>query len=257
MANRPLEYSPEERRLRRIGPRNSPRYVTFSSGLDPDDLLLIAAHDLRSPLAAAKLQAGRIERVQRSGKQMSTSELASVSSTISRAIDHAFVLIDDLLLAGRGTGGGTVASTVAELEAIVREVVNLQREALKVAGCRVTFRRGRRLSGEARGCWKAGAVRMIVSNLLRNVIRHAPGSPVTITMNRRGDQLRLVFSDRGPGLPGGDLEPAAPRQKHTHGLGLWIVQRAVHDLNGTLTILSRRGQGLSFDIRIPGFAPEP
>ena len=254
VVNRSIADLPENRRPPRMGPKPSPHQAASSSGLDPNDLLLIAAHDLRSPLAAAKLQTGRIERLQRSGKQLSSSELASVSATISRALDRAFALIDDILVSGHGIGGGMVARTVAEVEEVVRDVVDLQREALKVAGCRVSFRRSRRLSRECPGCWNTRALRMIVSNLLRNVIRHAPASPVIIALTRQGEHLRLVFSDRGPGLPGDSLEPAASPQTHTHGLGLWIVQRAVRDLNGTLTTVNRPGQGLSFDILIPGFA---
>lgn len=63
--------------------------------------------------------------------------------------------------------------------------------------------------------------------------------------------------DRGPGLREDSLAAGPVPEDHTYGLGLWIVQRAVLDLGGTLSIRNRPGYGLSFDIAIPGFEVLP
>jgi len=84
-------------------------------------------------------------------------------------------------------------------------------------------------------------------------------APILITLARRGDRLGIRFSDRGPGLPEdrGPEQLVPPRRgvgprAEIHGLGLWIVRRAVHRLHGRLRIHSRAGAGVTFDIELPG-----
>jgi len=61
------------------------------------ELMPMAAHDLRSPLAAIKMNATALERRWRTGERPSGAEWAAIVSRISRAADSACALVDDLL----------------------------------------------------------------------------------------------------------------------------------------------------------------
>jgi len=65
----------------------------------------------------------------------------------------------------------------------------------------------------------------VLTNLLANAERHAPGSPVRVAAFRRGDRVDIRLRDFGPGvrsgLEGAVLE-AGTRDERTGGLGLGL-----------------------------------
>jgi hypothetical protein len=63
----------------------------------------MAAHDLRNPLAAIKMQAQRMERRSGQGVALSPLDLATVFRQISACADYAFELIDELLSGESGS----------------------------------------------------------------------------------------------------------------------------------------------------------
>lgn len=81
----------------------------------------------------------------------------------------------------------------------------------------------------------------VVTNLLANAARHAPGSPVRVTARRDGEQVVVLVRDFGPGVPEGDLSfvftrgargDASPGQ----GLGLHICRHLLAAEKGTISI---------------------
>jgi two-component system, OmpR family, sensor histidine kinase KdpD len=242
----------------RAGARKAPR---FSTGAEQRarELVLVAAHDLRAPLAAVMMQLARVRRQWQAGRSLTRVEWEATLGRMEGTIDRAFTLIDDVLTVAhlQGQSCGETGGPIIDIEAVVQDAIELQREALERARCTVALDRdrGRRA---LRGAWNRGHLVRIFSNLLRNVIRHAPGAPVRITLGRRGDRLRILFADRGPGLPR-DFDARAIGQSGNeqaeagiHGLGLWIVGRAVAELGGRLSIDTEHGEGVAFDLELPG-----
>lgn len=224
------------------------------------ELLTMAAHDLRSPLAVLKMIASRVIWRWRAGEEPTGGEWVEIVMSMSRTADDAFSLIDDLLAMERLAQDDRAAPTpsVIDVEKVVEEAIAHQSEILDRARCKVTVVRHKGLR-HARGAWDRGYLLRVLWNLLRNVARHAPGAPVNVTLARRaGNRLGIVFADRGPGL----REPAAGRTDNritdtlsktaSHGLGLWIVRRAIEHLDGRLQIRNTPGRGLAFDIELPG-----
>jgi two-component system, OmpR family, sensor kinase len=73
----------------------------------------------------------------------------------------------------------------------------------------------------------------IVTNLLVNCERHAPGAPVTVTARRRGNVVTVEVRDEGPGLPReGERTDNGPGS----GLGLPISRRLAATQGGHLTL---------------------
>ena len=73
----------------------------------------------------------------------------------------------------------------------------------------------------------------IVTNLLVNCERHAPGAPVTVTARRSDGFVTVEVRDEGPGLP-----PEGVRRQATpgSGLGLPISRRLATTQGGLLTL---------------------
>jgi signal transduction histidine kinase len=82
----------------------------------------------------------------------------------------------------------------------------------------------------------------IVQEALTNCARHAGASRVGVTVERRGDAIRLVVADDGVGMP-----PTGRRE----GFGLIGIEERLRELGGTLSIQSGKGEGTRLDMSLP------
>jgi len=104
----------------------------------------------------------------------------------------------------------------------------------------------------------------IFENLLENAIRHAVTDEVVVTIKAQslGEEIEIVFSDNGPGIPYDDQPHIFERFYRVHkdrsriagggtGLGLSIVKHIVLAHGGVIVVESVPGQGAAFKIRLP------
>lgn len=106
----------------------------------------------------------------------------------------------------------------------------------------------------------------IVRNLLTNAVEHSPADVIVeIHAHRRDDQLWLVVTDQGPGLPEDMAEHAfgAFRSSRSEngaqhlGLGLHIVQLHTHALGGQCEIATRATGGTEATVTLPWRNAQP
>ncbi|HVU50175.1 MAG TPA: HAMP domain-containing sensor histidine kinase [Polyangia bacterium] len=221
------------------------------------ELLWMAAHDLSAPLGAIRMHLRAKER-QQAREPLTGAEWLAALGRIDRLVESAQAMIDDVLAVERlrqNPARAPAAPTMVDAERVLGEVVATQAVALRRAGCSVFVKRGDDL-GPVRGRWNPVSMERLFSNLIQNVVRHAPGAPIEVSFARRDDDLQIHFADGGPGLPLDGGEPAVAFSESSlgedgHGLGLWIVYRIVAEMGGEITMQSRAGKGLSFDIRLP------
>jgi signal transduction histidine kinase len=107
-------------------------------------------------------------------------------------------------------------------------------------------------------------LRHIFGNLITNAVKYSPaGSPVCFTAHRDDTDAVFEVRDTGIGIPKEDLPQlfeAFFRCSNVEdipgtGLGLVIVKRCVDLHGGNLNLVSKVGQGTTFTIRLPLFAP--
>jgi two-component system, OmpR family, sensor histidine kinase AdeS len=105
-------------------------------------------------------------------------------------------------------------------------------------------------------------LRQIVSAVLANARRYAPGSGVLRITTRQNAQFAMLeIVDHGPGLPEGSEELAfdrfwrgeASRNRNTggSGLGLAVVRAIVEAHGGHATLTNHAGGGAAFTMRLP------
>ena len=106
-----------------------------------------------------------------------------------------------------------------------------------------------------------GVLASLLSNLLRNAIKHMGDRPrrqIRVRVAARYDRVRFEVDDSGPGLPP-DLLPDAfdpyVRGSGTRepglGLGLATVRRLVEGHDGRYGVSSRLGEGSLFWFELP------
>jgi signal transduction histidine kinase len=103
-------------------------------------------------------------------------------------------------------------------------------------------------------------MREVLTNLLTNSIKYAPGSAIRIASHINSDQLIIEYSDSGPGISAEAANdvftpfhriPAQSKSASGTGMGLYIVKKIVLAHQGTITITSEEGAGTKFTISLP------
>jgi signal transduction histidine kinase len=117
----------------------------------------------------------------------------------------------------------------------------------------------------------SAAVAMCLENLISNAAKYAGSSrwlsvrTRLVTPFRQSPELQLSVRDKGTGIPAGDLphifEPfyraASVREGEIRGvgLGLYLVQRAMAGMGGSVTVTSEVGRGSCFTLHFPLVRP--
>lgn len=205
-----------------------------------------AAHELRTPLAALRVQAQVAGRTDdEAGRRHALSQVLS-------GVERMTHLVDQLLtLARLDPDAPPLGGSRADLAEVAGEVCSV------LAG--QALRRGQSLSLDAPDSFIVAANRwwleVLLRNLVDNALRYTPdGGTVRVVVDPAGGSLRV--EDDGPGIPPGLQEQMLTRfargpdqEAEGCGLGLSIVARIVRILGAGLTF----GPGLVRDGR-PGLA---
>jgi signal transduction histidine kinase len=155
-----------------------------------------AAHELRSPLTALKLQ---LQLLQRSTDESSRNQAIE---TLSAGIERATHLVAQLLTLARTEPGGQHAPLApTDLAEAARQAVA---DVVPLAAAKSI-----RLSLDAPAdCTVEGdatALRILVRNLVDNAVRYTPdGGQVESTLAKDRGQIVLTVDDSGPGIPTSD-----------------------------------------------------
>jgi signal transduction histidine kinase len=116
------------------------------------------------------------------------------------------------------------------------------------------------------GEWDAGRLARVLDNLLDNAVKYSPrGGTVEVAVAREADLAVLSVTDRGEGIPAGDLPHIFERFRRGRnvegripgtGIGLAGVQRIVELHAGTIDVASEVGVGTTLTIRLPLNSPD-
>lgn len=219
------------------------------------DLTSMLFHDLRSPLGniISSLEVMRTSVDEQDGEMGTVITVAQRSSRrLSRLIDS---LLDiGLLEEGKAVLNRTVASVIDLINESVQEVQPIA-EA-----------KGHRLQVDPMDEplptleIDVDMIRRVMINLIENAVRYTPSNGViTITVERMGDQVRIVVHDTGPGINLGDHQrifekfARVERKGRSKGLGLGLAfcRLAVEAHGGNIWVESEPGQGSAFYFTLP------
>lgn len=195
-----------------------------------------AAHELRSPLAALRLQAQSLQRAPDDATR------AIATERLLAGIDRATRLVEQLLALARQEGAGEGAELVSlDLTALARNALaDAEPEAARHAialtldapTAHVVLR-----ADEA-------ALAVLLRNLLGNALRHTPpGGQVRVGVRDAAGAPELTVEDSGPGIAPDERARVQDRfyrvpgtPGHGSGLGLAIV-RAIAERHGAALTL--------------------
>jgi len=211
-----------------------------------------AAHELRTPLAALKLQALSLERAD-------SAEARNVAvGRLTAGIERATRLVEQLLVLARQE-----ASAASGAKVLPVDIADLARRTLAdmagaAQGKQVDLGLQRADAATVKG--QGDALTILMRNLVDNAIKYTPaGGTVDVSVTAEGKGVVLVVEDSGPGIPADERERVFDRfyriagsEASGSGLGLAIIKAIAERHGATLTLgQSERLGGLQVSIRFP------
>lgn len=209
-----------------------------------------AAHELRTPLAALKIQA------QVAMRSSAAAERNTALENVLRGVDRATRLVQQLLTLARVDPETAVASfSQVNLQALTASVM-ADLEPLAHA------KQIEMLLEEGQAAYVFGddaQLSLLLRNLLDNAIRYTPAGGLVSVRVTDLNGVHLEVRDTGPGIPAAEREQVLQRfyriagsGEEGSGLGLSIVRR-IADLHGARMELSSNtaGEGLLVQVIWP------
>lgn len=223
-----------------------------------DDLLSIAAHDMKNPLQAILGYADLMRQL-----EQDPAAVKSQSEQIFHSAHGILTLINELLESSRIESGRyqlqlhrvDIARTIRDAAERYTEPMRRKQQQLALTlpeGCLVEGDRARLLE--------------IVDNLLSNAIKFSPPcKAIRVSAECLDRHVRVAVTDEGPGLTPSDkqrvfgkfqrLSAKPTAGESSTGLGLSIAKQLVEMHNGRIGVESDLGRGSTFWFELPAARP--
>ena len=217
------------------------------------NFLLAVTHELRSPIAAIKLQLSTLAR-----SELDAAQRDELRHGALEEVDRLAALTDKVLQA-TAAEEGSMALRIEQVDVmhIVRNVVEracahtARYHDLKAVGPESLV-----VSMDVH------ALRSIAENLIENAAKYAPkGTRIDVAVRSLGTSWELSVSDEGPGVPVEEREriferfhragSEEVRAAQGTGLGLYIVRRLAQRLGGSVEVRARAPKGSIFAASFP------
>jgi signal transduction histidine kinase len=220
-----------------------------------DEVLSIASHDLKGPVAIIKMQAQLLLRRLANGRSTPAMLVGGLTS-VEREADRLVSLLDLLLNFSRLEAGRLeLHRQPMDLVALTRAVM----ESVQVMSA------GHQLLLEAPTCvegeWDARRLEQVLHNLLSNAMKYSPeGGTVHVAVQPDAHSVTVRVRDEGIGLPAEELpciferfyRAEGARRLEGSGLGLYICQGIITEHDGRIWAESEGlGRGSTFCFSVP------
>jgi two-component system, sensor histidine kinase and response regulator len=221
-------------------------------------------HELRTPLS---LIVTSLEAMSMPDMELSKEEAAEMLDTMNRGTKRLGHCIEQMVFATYLTTGVYTADSVARnaIASSVKELVDKAINSAKQFTIRQAEKVDIRLTADSDEnvviqC-DPGAMKHALAELVSNaLIFSPPGGNVRISYKRLQDDVRIMITDNGQGIPDQDLKEALDwfgqvnremQEQQGMGLGLPLANQLIAMHNGSLEIRSIVGKGTRAIVTLP------
>ncbi len=220
------------------------------------ELLSTTTHDLKGPLGAIMISAELVGDLIKDQPKP-----AGLVLRIASSAQGAVNLIDEFLSARRLQEGTFILKPKEQpLSIVAQEAIDPFAPVAESRGISLSVES----EGECLAIVDKLGIQRVLSNLVSNALKFTPkGGKVTVQIFSRGDEHHIQVADTGAGLEPAEVSKLFERfsrlDKHSEvagtGLGLFVVKSIVTAHGGRVDVLSKLGEGTTFDIAIPRQPP--
>ncbi len=210
-----------------------------------------AAHELRTPATAIRLQAQLLEQ------SLDEATRAAALAELKSGIERSQRLIEQLLQVARsGADGEALRSEPIDLASLAHSVVG----AMSIKADRKDIDLGADAGAEVRMIGDRQQLTVLLNNLVENALRYTPaGGVVDVAVGWLDERPALQVIDNGPGISPAERlrvfdrfyrgEGAAAYETDGSGLGLSIVQ-AIAERHQAEVSLHTSKSGTGLEVRV-------
>jgi signal transduction histidine kinase len=222
-----------------------------------DEFISIASHELKTPITVLKLQN---DMFLRKLKNSSDPDFQKYFSRTNSQFHGLLRLIDDMLDLSRLTSGKMEYHLeLLDLHLVLESLMERFRDRFKENQMELKLD----LQNEVMGRWDRLRLEQVMTNLITNAIRYAPGAPLLIKLRVEGRDAVIEVEDYGPGIPLELQEKVFERFSRAPsnykiaglGLGLYITRQILAGMKGSIELNTGAPVGASFRIKLPLDAP--
>jgi len=224
-----------------------------------DTFLSVASHELRTPITGMKLQAQMMKRAlgKNDPSVLSRARVQKLVDQTDEGLTRINRLVNDMLDISRIHGGKlSLDCEPTDLNSFVHDLLERFSEELKEAGISANVQAS---GGELFANIDRFRMEQVLTNLITNAIKYAPGAPLSIRLEAKDGRIRMVFHDHGPGIAENDQERiferferlASERNISGMGLGLYIVRQIVLAHGGMIFAEADSVSGARFVMELP------
>jgi len=222
-----------------------------------DEFVFIAAHELRTPVAAMK---GYLQLI----LDGTTGEIPDATrSFIEKVIasnQRLIQLVNDLLEVARSQAGRlTIAVVPTDITPTITSTIDELKSLADEKGVVMTYAPG--MSPVPQVLADADRVKEVVVNLVGNAIKYMGGAgTITISHEVVGDMLVTHIADTGLGMSAEAQQKLFQKFYRVQtdktkdivgtGLGLFIVKEIIEKMDGTIGVTSEEGKGSTFSFAL-------
>ncbi|MGE5140238.1 MAG: PAS domain S-box protein [Rudaea sp.] len=221
-----------------------------------DELIAVAAHELRNPLNVFLLTLQLLHRV--SGSPAEFANARGLIEKSRRQLGRINVLVDRLFDVTRIRAGTfELYRETFDLSGLVREIVG------RLASEHPSVPISVEAESTVQGNWDRTRLDQAITNLISNAVKYGRDKPIEVNVGVADSQALISVRDHGVGISAENLERIFDRFERAAGnlrieglgLGLWITKQIVQAHGGTVAAQSELGKGATFVIRLP-LAPD-
>jgi len=256
----PLSYMPPHKELQPLVQSiNSLLQRVRDSTSRERSLIADAAHELRTPLAAMRVNVEAL-------KEQSTDERQrELMGNLLRSNDRAARLVGQLLQLMRSDAVSDSALPVMlSLDGLVQDRLAMIESLASARGVELELE----CEDSVPVLGERESLVSMIDNLINNAIKYSPpGGTVAVQVSRDGTHALLTVADQGPGVPPALRERVFDRffrnpdqSQSGSGLGLAIVKSVVDRHGGEVRLGASASGGLLATVRLPlavAEAPQP
>lgn len=215
-----------------------------------NNFMLSVTHELKTPLAAVKLNLQTLARPNLT--EVQKSQLLNRSITEADRLNE---LCNNMLMAAQVEGQQyrIMREPVALSKLVTRKVAEF---AQRFPGLLET-----NIAPEIEVEGDAGMLGMVLSNLIENALKYAPGRRADVVLFQEKKVAVLQVKDLGNGIPDAErrkifrkfyrIGDEATRRSKGTGLGLYLVQHIVRRHRGNVAVYANEPQGSVFEVQLP------
>jgi len=216
------------------------------------NFLLSVTHELKSPLAAIKLQLQTL-----SGRDLPPEQCQRIYSRALLDTERLQDLVENLLLVNRVEAGKfPLHLQVIDISVEIEQLVNRHFHAQLETGT-IQLNLQTPLFADC----DREALQSILINLVENALKYASASRIDIGISVEMERAVFYVSDSGPGIPDAEkdrvfqrffrLGNEDTRSTKGTGIGLYLAKQLVQMQKGTIQIIDNHPQGARFEVSFP------